>query len=448
MKPSLLIAVLFAACAAQTQTFRVVPAHFVPAHLDETDQASAQKQAPMQHFACNTGYTPQECQAATALLRKALARYPVEALGDWRWVLVRTEDWKQILSERRVDPNVPAFSYLPKRETFLDGSLVVGASIHGAELRAIWRMPAEDLLDLAIRRELAHALCNEVDESKADRTAIALKNGTPLSCRVIEQAVPFQLIDGWAIVLDGTLGGLHHQKMLIDTGAVPSAISTRVTKRLHLAGSVQELSLMNRSIEVKSVRVPGVQLGPIAVETLDMVAMDLSRIELALDTRIDAVIGLDLLARRNFTLDYRYKKLVFASETEAAGAIAFQMKHEAGGTYILIPLSSGGEELQVLLDTGTKDLMLFHRRLAGRLKQLHIQGQDFNLNVGGKDTVAEIEMPSVNVGPVSRHKQKAYLWTPPDRNLRNFDGLLGPTALGATKVAFDFDRQVVSFETR
>ena len=144
--------------------------------------------APKQHFACNVGYTPRECQVAATVLRKALARYPVEALGEWRWVLVRTEDWKQILSERGVDPNVPAFSYLPKRETFLDGSLVVGASIHGAELRAIWHMPVEDLLDFAIRHELAHALCNEGDESKADRAAIALKNGTPLSCRVIEQA--------------------------------------------------------------------------------------------------------------------------------------------------------------------------------------------------------------------------------------------------------------------
>jgi len=144
--------------------------------------------APKQHFACNVGYTPRECQVAATVLRKALARYPVEALGEWRWVLVRTEDWKQILSQRGVDPNVPAFSYLPKRETFLDGSLVVGASIHGAELRAIWHMPVEDLLDFAIRHELAHALCNERDESKADRAAIALKNGTPLSCRVIEQA--------------------------------------------------------------------------------------------------------------------------------------------------------------------------------------------------------------------------------------------------------------------
>ena len=144
--------------------------------------------APKQHFACNVGYTPRECQVAATVLRKALARYPVEALGEWRWVLVRTVDWKQILSDRKFDTNHPAFSYLPKRETFLDGALVVRSSIRGAELSAIWHMPIEDLLDLAIRHELAHALCNDPDETKADRAAIALKNGTPLSCRVVEQA--------------------------------------------------------------------------------------------------------------------------------------------------------------------------------------------------------------------------------------------------------------------
>jgi len=260
--------------------------------------------------------------------------------------------------------------------------------------------------------------------------------------------VSFQLIDGWAIVLDGNLGGLHHQKMLIDTGAVPSAINIRVVKRLGLLGSVQELSLMNRSIKVERVCVPGVQLGAVAVEALDMVAMDLGRIEQALDTRIDAVIGLDLLARRNFSLDYHRKKLVFDTDTDAAGAIVFQMKNEAGGTYILIPLESGGEKLQMLLDTGTKDLMLFQRRLRGSLKQLHIHARDFNLNAGGKDTLAEVELQSVNVGPISRHKQKAYIWTTPGDNLRNFDGLLGPTALGATGVAFDFERHRVSFEIR
>jgi hypothetical protein len=122
------------------------------------------------------------------VLRKTLKRYPVEALGEWTWVLVRTEDWKHLLSERRFDSNHPAFSYLPKRETFLDGALVVKTSVRGVELSAIWHMAIEDLLDLAIRHELAHALCNDPDETKAKRAAIALKNGTPLSCGIIEQA--------------------------------------------------------------------------------------------------------------------------------------------------------------------------------------------------------------------------------------------------------------------
>ena len=56
------------------------------------------------------------------------------------------------------------------------------------ELSVAWHMPIEELLDLAIRHELAHALCNEVDEVKTNRAAVSLKNGTPLPCRVIEQA--------------------------------------------------------------------------------------------------------------------------------------------------------------------------------------------------------------------------------------------------------------------
>jgi len=150
--------------------------------------ASAQKQAPKQHYVCNVGYTPRECQAAMTVLRKTLERYHAEALGEWTWVLVRTEDWKRLLAERRFDPNHPAFSYLPKRETFLDGALVVRSPIRGVELSAIWHMAIEELFDLAIRHELAHALCNDPDETKAERAAIALKNGAPLSCRIIERA--------------------------------------------------------------------------------------------------------------------------------------------------------------------------------------------------------------------------------------------------------------------
>src|SRR5215469_992683 len=99
----------------------VFSAHPLGAQINA--RANTKTQAPAQHFACNVGYTPEECLEAARVLSKALARYPVDELGEWRWVLVRTEDWKQILSVRGFDTNHPAFSYLPKRETFFDGAL-------------------------------------------------------------------------------------------------------------------------------------------------------------------------------------------------------------------------------------------------------------------------------------------------------------------------------------
>jgi hypothetical protein len=42
----------------------------------------------------------------------------------------------------------------------------------------------------------------------------------------------------------------------------------------------------------------------------------------------------------------------------------------------------------MLLDTGTNDIMLFKPCLRGGLQQLPVQGKDFNLNAGGRDSLA------------------------------------------------------------
>jgi hypothetical protein len=165
---------------------RVFAAYPLPAQTNGT--ASAQKQFTNQHFVCDAGYTKQECQNATAVLRNGVTRYPVDALIGWTWVLVRTADWKYILPAKGINVNDPAFSNLSKRVTFIDGSLVDKASIRGTELRMVWHMPVEELLDLTIRHELAHALCNERDETRTERAALSLKNGRALHCRVVEQA--------------------------------------------------------------------------------------------------------------------------------------------------------------------------------------------------------------------------------------------------------------------
>jgi hypothetical protein len=116
------------------------------------------------------------------ILRKVLAKYPTAALGEWTWVLVRSEDWKTILLSRELDPNSPTISFLPASETFFDEALLLPVSDRGAELSAFWHKPIEELLDLAVRHELGHALCNERNEVKAERAAAALGRGQPVSC--------------------------------------------------------------------------------------------------------------------------------------------------------------------------------------------------------------------------------------------------------------------------
>ena len=263
-------------------------------------------------------------------------------------------------------------------------------------------------------------------------------------------AVPFHLVEGWAIMVDGTIGGIPNRKIMIDTGAVPSAVNNKFAKQLRLAGWFQKLSAMNGSVDAQRLRVPDVRIGPLSAETLDMMSVNLESIERRLDTHIDAIIGLDFLSQRNFRLDYLRRRLIFddGSRVDGSEAITFEIQHEAGGTYLLIPLQSDGQQLQVLLDTGTKDFVLFDRRVRDILPRLRIRGRNFNVTAGGSEGVVAVEMDSINVGRILLRKQKAYILTTPEENLRGFDGVIGPAALNARTVTFDFDRHTVSFETR
>jgi hypothetical protein len=92
----------------------------------------------------------------------------------------------------------------------------------------------------------------------------------------------------------------------------------------------------------------------------------------------------------------------------------------------------------MLLETATNDIMLFTPCLRGGLPQLPVQGKDFNLNAGGRDSLAVAEVSGVNLGRFSWKKRKAYVWDALPDQIRDFDGMIGPAVLGAQVVAFDF----------
>jgi len=158
----------------------------LPAEARIVDEPRSSTSA--QHFVCNIGYTQSECDAEMAVLRKALANYRASEVGAWTWVLVRSEDWKLILLARKLDPGIPALTAPSARTTFFEESLLAGPIGRVSELMAAWHMSREGLLDLAIRHELGHAVCNDTNEAKADRVARSLEQKKPLSCKGTPEA--------------------------------------------------------------------------------------------------------------------------------------------------------------------------------------------------------------------------------------------------------------------
>jgi hypothetical protein len=136
-----------------------------------------------QHFVCNLGYSIQQCHEQMSVLRLRLSKYGGDRLGDWTWVLVRSEDWKSLQQLHGKDPSSPAFSFLSRRQTFFEEALVAPVPGRSAELIREWSRSIDQLLDFAVSHELAHALCNERTEWKADAYGRQLLNGRTVVCK-------------------------------------------------------------------------------------------------------------------------------------------------------------------------------------------------------------------------------------------------------------------------
>jgi hypothetical protein len=141
-----------------------------------------------QEFHCHTGYSLPQCQKDILQLKRVLARYPIEALGHWTWVLVRSQDWKPISRRLRLNPESPAFTALEPRETFLEEALFVHDPERTAELIQVWRSSIPKLLELAVTHELGHALCGAVNEVVAERFGEDLRNGREPRCQLLKNS--------------------------------------------------------------------------------------------------------------------------------------------------------------------------------------------------------------------------------------------------------------------
>ncbi|MGD0921694.1 MAG: retropepsin-like aspartic protease [Terriglobia bacterium] len=254
--------------------------------------------------------------------------------------------------------------------------------------------------------------------------------------------VPFRLYRGYVIVVKGSIAGLDKLNFLIDTGAVPSVVDRRIAQKLKLSGNGQSLSVFSQSVQAQGVVLSDVALGPIRAERLPVLVRDLAFIEEGMGIHIDAMVGLDVLARSSFRIDYQSKKMIFGAVEPSEYSVVFEPRPG----YVLVQFEVEGQPLRLVVDTGAKDVVLFESRVHGRLASVRTAGAKTSANMGGESQLQEVRLPTARLGTTDLGNQKAYLLATSAQALPNFDGLLGVTALGVKRLAFDFDRQTISWQ--
>lgn len=274
-------------------------------------------------------------------------------------------------------------------------------------------------------------------------TILTLAAPPPLTAN--ETTLPFVLHRGFSIVVRGSMGGIQGLNFIIDTGSAPSVVDSRLSHRLHLKGEADQITVFARNVPAERVVLPSVDLGPIHAAGVGALAQDLSFIERMLGMRIDALIGLDVLGRRNFSIDYASGCLRFDPPPDAPQVWADIVE---GDSYAVIEIELNGVPVRLMVDTGVKHLILFESRAQALFAKNHILNVKVSSGtaIGGAVNLKQVEPPIARLGQTPVVIGSIFLLeTPADLSL-GFDGLLGVAALQPVRVDFNFERRAIGWK--
>jgi predicted aspartyl protease len=230
--------------------------------------------------------------------------------------------------------------------------------------------------------------------------------------------------------------------LILDTGTSPSAINQVVADRLNVRGKPALLQTLNGTIQVQSVTLPRIQIGPLHADSITGVVEDLSFLERSLGISLGGIAGLDILRSSSFVVDYRRQKIIFGPIAASEKAVHFETQIP----YLSVKVRIGGQQVQLLVDSGTGGLLVYRNRLRTLVEQLHIDpNASISTPAGGGTHVrwlsADVSLEKGNLG--ARNVAIADVDSDPQDD---FDGLFGLATMGFRKVSFDFENGLFGWE--
>ena len=269
--------------------------------------------------------------------------------------------------------------------------------------------------------------------------ASLLVSATSLRSAEPTAEVPFELYQHHLIVTKGSIGLLNGLSLLIDTGTIPSVVDSRIARKLHLKFESSTLVAFSQSVQIHSAILDGFRIGPLQSGPVPTAIGDLSYLE---GVRIDGIVGLDVLGRKSFSIDYRTRVLRFLP----AGREDSVAPLEVTWPFLTVRMTIAGQQVRLLVDTGSSDLVLFKSRMPAALSRPPWRGDKTVHHASGTARLLRVDLRQVSLG---RHVWDTLPgWTLdrlPDGYPEGIDGVLGVLSLGCQSVRFDFERSELGY---
>ena len=253
------------------------------------------------------------------------------------------------------------------------------------------------------------------------------------------QSVPLKIYRDFLLVAEGQFGGAsERQNFILDTGTAPSIINERLVRQLGLATVSSTISALGKTIPTKAAIIPEIELGPIVATSLSVRVQNLSRVERDLGIPIAGIIGLDVLSKASFHLDYEKRAIEFGDVSDDGIPVNFDVR--TGIAVAVVKL--GGRDVRMLVDTGSDRMVLLGGNFAevGWLALRNVTQSGTSL-LDHEMHVQEFSASGITLGGQRFSNDKAYFV--PGSADPAFDGLLGVRALGFRGLSYDQARATI-----
>jgi hypothetical protein len=147
---------------------------------------------------------------------------------------------------------------------------------------------------------------------------------------------------------------------------------------------------------------------------------------------VDAIIGLHVLWRSSFRIDYKAREVTFGPVTAPEAAVRLDVTPQS----LAVQLGVEGRPVRLLVDSGSRPAVFFERRVRDRLPALPVHGEQVIYHIAGASHIRRVNL-HLDAGGISIEDFDGFLYDAPvDGYPPENDGALGIRALASRCVEF------------